>query len=301
MHENDLQGLDLNLLVALEVLLEEESVGRAARRLGRSPSATSHILARLRDTVGDPLLVRDGTKLVPTPRAQAMQLPLRAALEQIRGVLKPIAAFDPSSSVRQFTLAVHDLILPALGAVVADIVRTAPGIRLQILGHADGAVPWHGVDLVTFGHAGAPTSWRTTSFRNSGWSTIARRAHPWLDEPSFEGWIRLPHLQVRDPVGGPGPVERLLSARDLERRVPVIVPHFTAGMQLVASSDLLLTIPIDPSMLALGDFGLCAVPAPIELPPPRTGFAWPARLDVDPPHRWLRARLTAGLERFVDE
>ena len=296
MHEIDLLALDLNLLAALEVLLEEGHVGRAARRLGRSQSATSHILARLRDTLNDPLLVRDGSRMRRTPRAEALVEPLGLALDQLRAALRPAAMFDPATSERAFVLAVHDLVLPSLTVSVSDIVRTAPGIQLRIRGHINVDPPPAGIDLMTFGHTGAPTSWRTRALADTGWSTVVRHDHPWLREPTLTHWLAYPHVQIWVGREERGPVEKVLHSRGLPRRVAVVAPHFLGALQLVATSDLLLTVPIRPASDTLGPLRLTSVPAPLELPALRSGLAWPPRLEPDPGHRWLRARLARELD-----
>src|SRR5262249_10526208 len=127
----------LNLLVALEALLVEESVGRAVRRVGLSQPAMSHALGRLRELVGDPLLVRVGASMQPTLRAESMREPLREALEQVRGVLRS-EAFEPARSARTFRLLMSDY---ASGVMLAPLLlrlqREAPGVRVEVR-------PWPG-------------------------------------------------------------------------------------------------------------------------------------------------------------
>src|SRR5258708_5360851 len=138
----NLNSLDLNLLVALEALLKEASVSRAAMRIGLSQPATSHALQRLRDLIGDPLLVRSGARMELTPRAQALRGPLAQALDQIRGLFVP-DDFDAASSERHFRLMMPDLAVELLvPPLMEKIARLAPNVRLDI-------VPWRGPAIMT--------------------------------------------------------------------------------------------------------------------------------------------------------
>src|SRR3954447_6272997 len=131
----NLSSLDLNLLVALEALLREASVSRAALRIGLSQPATSHALQRLRDLVGDPLLVRSGARMELTPRAQGLRAPLAQALDQVRGLFTP-DDFDAARSERHFRLMMPDLAVELLmPPLMQKIARLAPNVRLDI-------VPW---------------------------------------------------------------------------------------------------------------------------------------------------------------
>src|SRR5258707_2107095 len=133
----NLAALDLNLLVALDALLLEANVSRAAMRIGLSQPAPSHALQRLRDLLGDPLLVRVGARMELTPRAQALRGPLAQALDQVRGLFIP-DDFDAASSERQFRLMMPDLAVELLvPPLMAKIARLAPNVRLDV-------VPWRG-------------------------------------------------------------------------------------------------------------------------------------------------------------
>src|ERR1044072_7716142 len=136
-HLMNLKSLDLNLLVALDALLRETNVSRAAMRIGLSQPAASHALQRLRDLVGDPLLVRNGARMELTPRAQALRAPLAAALDQVRSLFIP-DDFDAASSERQFRLMMPDLAVELLmPPLMEKITRLAPNVRIDV-------VPWRG-------------------------------------------------------------------------------------------------------------------------------------------------------------
>ena len=129
---------DLNLLVSLDVLLAEGSVARAARRLRLSPSAMSRALARLRETTGDPLLVRAGRGLVPTPRAIELQARVAQLVQEGRAVLRPVEKLDPAQLLRSFTLRTSDGFVENFGpALIARIEAEAPGVRLFFMQKSD--------------------------------------------------------------------------------------------------------------------------------------------------------------------
>src|SRR5262245_7303047 len=135
-----LSALDLNLLVALDALLAEASVGRAARSIGLSQPAASHALARLRSVLQDPLLVRAGGRMELTARAQTLRAPLAAALEQVRGLFEP-RAFEPAKSARRFVLMMPDLVVDLLmPALALRIAAQAPHVRLDV-------TPWRGAAM----------------------------------------------------------------------------------------------------------------------------------------------------------
>ena len=127
----NLASLDLNLLVALDALVSEVHVGRAAGKVGLSQPAMSHALARLRDLVGDPLLVRVGPRMELTPRAQALRAPLAEALDSVRGLFVA-ESFDPATSRRRFVLMMPDLVADLLMPSLMARLSGAPGVRLDL-------------------------------------------------------------------------------------------------------------------------------------------------------------------------
>ena len=138
----NLKLLDLNLLVALDALLREANVSRAAMRIGLSQPAASHALQRLRDLIGDPLLVRTGARMELTPRAQALCGPLAEVLDQVRGLFEP-DAFDAARSDRQFRLMMPDLAVELLmPPLMQKVAQAAPNVRIDV-------VPWRGPAIFT--------------------------------------------------------------------------------------------------------------------------------------------------------
>lgn len=297
MHETNLAAVDLNLLVALDALLEERSVTRAAQRLGLSQPATSHALARLRELTGDALLVRSGARLVRTPRAEALQPAVRAILDDVRRALEG-DHFEPASARRAFTIASADygelVLVPPLLRILA---REAPGVDLVVR-----PVPEEPAEALAAGRVdlvlgvepgrGAPGSLERRKLFDDGFVCLVRRDHPVLErELTVERFAAMGHLFIAPRGTRGGVVDDALGRRGLERRVVAMVPSFVAAPALVAESDLVVTLPSLLAARLAGPFGLRALEAPVRLPRFTISALWHARSRRDPAHAWLRATL----------
>jgi DNA-binding transcriptional LysR family regulator len=297
----NLAALDLNLLVALEALLVEESVGRAARRMGLSQPAMSHALGRLRELVGDPLLVRVGARMQPTLRAETMREPLREALEQVRGVLRS-EAFDPARSTRTFRLLMSDY---AGGVVLAPLLRRlrslAPGVKLEVR-------PWHGPagDLLEAARA-ADAALTCDTARLGGFhrqrlytdrdACAVRRGHPRLARLSvLEHFLAGDHVAVVGREFDEDPVDSWLRSEGRARRIALQVPHYVQALHVVARTDLLAVIPERLIRASAQALAVRAVPVPLEVGTFDEYLLHPSRTHADPGCAWLR-----GLLREVAE
>ncbi len=288
---------DLNLLVTLDVLLAQGSVAGAARRLGLSPSAMSRALARLRLASGDPLLVRAGRALVPTPRALELRDQVPQALQQAAGLLRPAAALDPGRLERVFTLRTAEGFVDSFGpALIARVAAEAPGVRLRFLAKPDrdSAVLRDGsVDLETgvVGAATGPEIRAQSLFRDR----FVGAVHP--DHPLARGPITparfaagrhvLTSRQGRDR----GVVDDALAPLGLERHVAAIVGGFSAALALARGTDLIASVPERHTAALRG--GLFCFALPVAIPEITVSLLWHPRLDADPAHRWLRACVRA--------
>lgn len=292
MNPIELARVDLNLLVTLDVLLLERSVTLAGRRLGRTPSAMSHALGRLRELFGDPLLVRAGHQLVPTPAAEALRAPLAELLRGVAGLLRQ-TPFDPARARRSFRIIASDylqrLILPGL----TEVVRTqAPGVDLHILpvqANLEQTLAEDAADLALGVALTAPESLRMRALGADHFVCVAR-PDAWTcgDDPAR--WAALPHVLVA-PGGRPGgPVDSALAALGLRRRIALTLSNFLAALDIVATTDLVLTLP-GRLAAALAPPGLLHRPPPLALPPIRLLALWHPRVDAEPGHQWLRERL----------
>ncbi|MFD9692138.1 LysR family transcriptional regulator [Kitasatospora sp. NPDC059146] len=294
--------MDLNLLRALDALLQENSVTRAAERLGTSPAAASRMLARLRRAVGDPLLVRAGQGLVPTPRALELREEVAELLRGCDNVLRPGAGFDPVHLERTFTVQSTDAVLVrAAGRLTGRIRAEAPGVDVLFLpesleggpGLRQGRVD---VEVGVLGQLDPEI--RTRPLVTAPVAGVARAGHP-----LFDGRITARRFAAADHIGVSrrgkrlGPIDAALAERGLRRRVAVVVPSHTAAMLLARDSDLVTLGAADWLPEAFEALGLRTFPIPLELPPLELGMAWHPRNSADPAHRWFRAHLAAAVRQ----
>ncbi len=290
-------NLDLNLLAALDVLLAERSVTRAARRLGLSPSATSRTLARLRAATGDPLLVQAGRVLVPTPYAQALAARVHELARDVRAVLAPASvSLNLASLERCFTVRANEGFVALFAAALVAAVRdAAPRVRLRFAPKPDkGATPLReGAADVEIGAEGAvaPELRRQLLFRDR-FVGVVRCNHPLFDRPMTpERYVEPGHVVASRRGSGTGPVDEALEALGLVREIVAVVPGFPDALAIARCSDLVALAPsscLSASGWAsnLRTFGL-----PIPTPKVFVYMMWHPRLDADPPHRWLREQV----------
>ncbi|MET0285443.1 MAG: LysR family transcriptional regulator [Polyangiales bacterium] len=309
---HDLAQVDLNLLVAFDVLARERSVTRAAERLGLTQSALSHALRRLRELLGDPLLVRGQSGMVLTPRAEALVVPLRSGLLTLGRALHAQSAFDAQSARRTFTLATPDLfdvlVLPPL---LARVRTEAPGVSLNVVSHGPGLAQRLETGDVDFAviprveqtrNAPPPPPpqglLQTTLFRD-GYACLVRADHPALKKRTFtlEHYLALSHALVAPRGEGLGQVDEALAERGKTRHIALRVPHFLGALAIVARSDLILTAPT--VLAAVGGSGVAPLPSPLPLPRHSVNLLWHERFDNDPGHQWLRDRI-GGVSRELE-
>ena len=288
---------DLNLLITLDVLLAEGSVARAAQRLRLSPSAMSRALARLRAVTGDPLLVRAGRGLVPTPRALELRQQAGRIVEDAEALLRPVDRLDLESLERTFTLRNREGFVETFGAaLLARVAREAPGVTLRFVAKPDKeSTPLRdgAVDLETgvIGGTTGPEVRAQALFRDRFIGTV-RRGHPLLDgELTVERYAAGGHILVSRRGREGGPVDEALARLGLERRIAVIVTSFSEALALAAGSDLIADVP-ERYTARLAE-GMVRFPLPVSLPEHTVSMLWHPRMDADPAHRWLRGCLRA--------
>ncbi|MCB9764349.1 MAG: LysR family transcriptional regulator [Alphaproteobacteria bacterium] len=284
--------LDLNLLHALVVLLEEESVTRAAARMGLSDSAMSRQLARLRETTGDPLLQRAGRRLVPTPRAQAIRARACVLLEQAEGLMRPTTLDDLRALSRTFRLQTGDGFVETFGAALLErIAREAPGVRVLFVPpppDRSEALRTEAVDLMmgVVGDGVGPEIRTRTVFRDAMVGVVAP-AHPFAAGPvTVERFAAARHIETWRHAQVGGPVDRALAAVGLSRTLHVVVPGFSAAIALARAGVGVTTVPARHTAGLLG--GLCTFTLPMPLPAVPVALLWHPRNQSDPAHRWLR-------------
>lgn len=283
---------DLNLLLTLEAVLSEGSVARAAQRLHLSPSAMSRALARLREATGDPLLVRAGRGLVPTPRAAELREQVGTLVHAAQAMLRPADALDLATLARCFTLRVREGFLENVGApLIARAAREAPGVRLCFVQKTDkestalrdGRVD---LDMGVVGRQSGPEV-RTRALFRDRFVAVVRPGHP-LCEGTLTPlrYARARHIGVsRRGVAG-GPVDDALLSLGLTRELATIVGNFAGALALAAGSDLVATVPERQTGTLRA--GLHSIALPFAVPELTVSLLWHPRMDADQAHRWLR-------------
>ncbi len=288
---------DFNLLVTLDVLLAEGSVARAARRLQLSPSAMSRALARLREATGDPLLVRAGRGLVPTPRAAELRERVGQLVQEVEIALRPVGKLDVKQLVRTFTLRTSEGFVENFGpALFARVGAEAPGVELRFVPkpNKDSTQLREGsVDLET-GVLEPTTSpeLRTQALFRDRYIGVVRKGHSLSKgkiTPARYATGR--HIGVsRDPSQDPADVA--LAKLELKRKIVVsLIAGFATAVALARTSDLIATVPERHT----GNLrvGLHSFPVPVSIPDFTVSMLWHPRLDADHGHRWLRDHVRA--------
>lgn len=292
-----MSGPDLNLLVTLDVLLEEGSVARAARRLRLSPSAMSRSLTRLRQATGDPLLVRAGRGLIPTPRALQLRERVGSVVQAGQALLRPAEKLDLKSVVRTFTLRTSDGFVENFGSsLLARVHLEAPGIRLNFLQKpAKDALPLRQgqIDLETaVVEPSMGPELRTQALFRDRLIGVVNTRHPLGGAPiTAEAYADALHVIVSRSGFDEDAVERPFLPKGLSRRVGCAVSGFASALALARHSELVATVPeLHTAALRKGMFSF---PLPVRATGFTVSMVWPPRLDADPVHRWLRACLRA--------
>lgn len=288
------RGLDLNLLVSLDVLLRERSITRAGERLGLSQPAASGALARLRDYFNDPLLVQVGRQLMPTPLAESLAVPVAELLQQIQATVTTKAAFDPATSERRFSIMASDYAFTILmPPVLSRIEREAPRVSLQLrqlspiwheeLGRGD-------LDFVII-----PDSYQLAVHPNVALFTDGFTCVVWAKNEqvgatlSLDQYLALGHVVVTlTGVHEQSFDEWFLKKSGHARRAEVVAPTYAMVPTLVVGSHRLATTWIRLARIASAHLPLRLVPPPVDIPSFREVLQWPAHRDTDPGSRWLR-------------
>lgn len=306
-------AFDLNLLRVFDALMRERSATRAGERVGLSQPAVSAALNRLRHALNDELFVRQGNEMVPTPRAEALAAPVRAALAGVEQALGSTARFDPAAAQREFRLLGADffsmLVMPDLAQAVA---RAAPGISLRFMDTGRGDIGRllsdDLIDIALEGPLAPLPEWisRQVLFR-SPFTIIAACGHAALAAAGIrEGSVipldlfcELPQALRSSDGSTTGFVSDALARIGRKRRVVLTLPHFYAIGRAVARGDLIAAVPIQFARACAEELRLALYAAPIEIPEPDICMFWHRRHDQDPAHRWLREQIALATQKAV--
>ncbi|MEV7525405.1 LysR family transcriptional regulator [Streptomyces sp. NPDC091371] len=289
--------MDLSLLVALDALLEEESVTAAAARLHVSAPAMSRTLGRIRTALADPVLVRAGRRLVPTPRAVELRPRVRALVREARAILVPEPVTDPARLSRDFTVQASDAVLTGLASrLVSAVARQAPGVTLRFLPEALEGTPALregrlDLEIGVIGHPDPET--RIEPLGRTRILAAVRAGHPLTARPTVtaRAFAAADHIGVSRQGRARGPIDDRLAELGLRRRVVAVLPSWSAAFLLCRETDLVCLMPADSAEYNREVLDLRTFEIPLELPPLLLGMAWHPRNDADPEHIWLRDRV----------
>ena len=296
MNEIQLAKLDLNLLVTFEVLMTEGSVTRAASRLARTPSAISHSLARLREQLGDPLLIKSGSGMAPSPFAESLVSEVRPILRNIQRIASPPAPFDPATSTRLFRAAVADFVPGLMPQVLALVQRLAPHVTVEWLAPSAAtiaAVAEAQVDVsLVESRTQTPEGVRRADAGElSAIFTFARKGHPAIAHWGPEAWLRWPHIVVQLGERVRSTVEIAAQAQGIQRIIGATVPNFSQIPALLSQTNLLATMTPLVMDGAMERYGLVALQPPLPISGSQFSFIWGFRLENDPGSRWFRTQV----------
>ncbi|MER6777850.1 MULTISPECIES: LysR family transcriptional regulator [unclassified Streptomyces] len=285
--------LDLNLLTALDALLEEGSVAGAAARLHVTAPAMSRSLGRIRKATGDQILVRTGRSMVPTTRALAMRAQVHTLVQQAHQLLSTQQELDLAALDRVFTVRWHDALTAASGtALITAVHRQAPGVRLRLSaepGTDDTELRRGEVDLESSSATPTLPDVRHRLVGTDRLVVAVRPGHPLTEGPlSLKRYAAAEHLTVSRRGSLRDPIDDALTTRGLERRVAAAGPTAGFALQLALDTDLVVTLPDAVTRTAREQLGLATLPLPLPLPGVPLYLLWHQRYDDDRAHGWLR-------------
>jgi DNA-binding transcriptional LysR family regulator len=289
--------LDLNLLTALDVLLDERSVGAATDRLHLSQPAMSRTLGRIRHATGDEILVRSGRAMLPTPYAERIRGEVHQLVARAQAIFTQTADVDPATLDRTFTLQCNDVIASALiPRLTARLAQDAPRVCLRVLGEADTNVDElrrGNVDVRLTDQTTHPADVSSTTVMTDSLVTIGRHDLP-SDPTTVDGFAALPHVVISRRGRRRNRIDEILQAQGLSRRVAVTVPTLAVALQVVATSAV---VTVAPATLAGGQLGpgLRSFVLPLPTPEIPAVMAWHTRHERDSAHRWLRGMISDTL------
>lgn len=289
---------DLNLMPVFLALMDERNVTRAAERLGMTQPALSNALGRLRDSLRDPLFVRERYGMRPTQMAEELAPIVRNALAALDDAIVGQQEFDPARATRQFTIApnsyVEFVLMPIIVARLRDV---APGIRLRLTPFGNDLVETGAVsgatEMVLGRVVDPPDNMVVQHLMNDGLACVLRSDHPEIgDTLSQEQYEAMKHVNVLPPGRMRAGLFQALQQRGLKRDVAVSVTHFLAVPEMIAVSDYCSTLPRLICKQLSRDARLKVLPAPVDLGTFPVELAWHVRYRNDPAHRWLRSLIS---------
>lgn len=302
----DINRIDLNLLIVLEAIYTEGGLTRAAARLNVTQPAISYSLGRLRELLGDPLFVREGHAMVPTPFTRNMIEPLRRALRSVETMLNDLNRFEPQTAERRFTLGCRDALeTRVLPRLMNRITHAAPHVELATVQFSRRDVKadlFSGrLDVVTDVILPKSRHIRHIPLSSDQLAVVARRGHPRIaGELSLESYLEQGHILVSSRPSGPGVEDFELSRRGMQRRVILRCQHYFAALRVVAETDLIVTMPRRLARVVNQQADHQILPFPLEMPRHDHYLLWHENMDGDPANRWLREQIIQAFAETED-
>ncbi|QKO21133.1 LysR family transcriptional regulator [Rhodoferax sp. BAB1] len=293
----DIRSVDLNLLVVFDAMLQHRNVTRAGEALGLSQPAMSAAVARLRVLFDDPLFVRAGAQMNPTPRAEGLGTVIRPIVLTIQSEILQPSIFDPASSQRAYTLLTPDIAeMNFLPRLLAHLAEHAPQVSLKTLAmprHAAASALESGAAELAIGYF--PDLQKAGFYQQrlirSSHVCLLRKGHPLgrgkLTLPQF---LKASHAVVK-PDGREHVIEQFLQAKGIQRRVVVELSHFMSLLPIVETSDLIATVPRDLAAFFVQHGEVRYVDTPMKSPVIDVHLFWHQRFQKDPAHVWLRKQI----------
>ena len=291
----NLRSVDLNLLVAFDVLMRERHVTRAAQHLGVGQPAMSAALARMRQLFGDDLLVKQGGEMVPTERALALEPEIRRTLHDLKRILGEPGPFDPATARRSFRIRMSDLLaFLLLPRLCAHVTRAAPQISFEVAhlspAATQDALERGDIELAVSTGLRASGSIATEALFEDRLVCIARAGHAHLQAlDRLEAFVQAPQVRVSQSPIDDRFVDRQLVDGGRRRRVVLTVPHWLAVPEIVSRSDLVAVMPESLARRFAVSFGVALVTPPLRDHAFTWSMYWHRRHASDDGHHWLRA------------
>lgn len=284
---------DLNLLIALNILLEEGSVAKAAERMHLSAPAMSRTLTRIRLAFHDPILVRAGRKLVPTPKALELKEQIKQAVIQSVGLFQANHVLDLKTLKRNFTLRANEVFIGAFEQAILEKFREiAPQVQLRFVPENDiddDALREGRIELFIGALQNFEPVIKVQRLFDSYQVGLARKEHPIFNQQiTVESYASYEHISISRRARDRGPIDVELAELGLERKIPLVKHNFLAGVFSLLNSDLIMGCPEHLLPIVLQELPLRAFAIPVPLKPVTIIQAWHPRFDNDLAHQWFR-------------
>ena len=298
---SNLSQIDLNLLVVLEAIYTEGGVTRAGEKLHLGQPAISHSLARLRDVFHDPLFVRDGRGLAPTPLTHRLVGSLGQSLRSLEALLDRRGRFDPRKTEAHFTVSMREPVeIRVLARLMRRIAHTSPGVDLRVVQvrrrAVEGALSTGTLDLAIDVPLSLSEKVRRKRLSSDRLVVVVRKGHPRMRAGfKLAAYLNEEHVMVTSRRKGVALEDFALSERGLRRRIRLRCRSHTAALRVVGETDLVLTVPERYARLLDRNAGNRILPLPIAMPMLEAYLYWHESVDDDPANRWLRISLIRAL------